>query len=543
MSVSPASTKGIRVPSEQIRASRVFVVGCTGSGVTLLRLMLSVHPAISISTLIAPYDRYDVPHLDSLFPDCNFILLVRDPRDVFACGKRDVGWDFLTFTNELQRSVVDGLVIESSVGPTRVIHVRYEDLITTPRIELHKICRFLGVEYSDELINSFQHELSVAASHREREVLTQEERDGICAQLHSPMRLLGYLSYEEYDHYSRRRLSKIAILRSQSLETLSVSRLDPPQPSPRLEVASRHWMEIPPVFIVGHGRSGTTLLRMMLSAHPKIFISSEGAYICSLRSQISAYGDLRDRRNLDALHKSLSLWLDAVNFLCPPEAHSLFEWVDRFGCDERSLITFYGTWEARALGRHDLAWWGDNEPSHVHNVPYLKSLFPNSKLILMIRDPRDVYASFKSAWPGIHTAESIAIGWERCLLDGLLAASRLGRGLVHQVKYEDLVINPEVQLRTVCKFLNVEYTDTMMTFHELEAAKHLSQVEHHRNVAQPLFRNSVGRFCHILNQDEITAIQDRLYVPMTCFGYLSHAEYQEIRRNKIRRDAQFDGKR
>jgi Sulfotransferase family len=383
----------------------------------------------------------------------------------------------------------------------------------------------------------------VSASRREREVLTQEERDAICTQLHSPMRLLGYLSYEEYDHYSRRQLSKIATRRSQSLETLSVHRLDPPPPSPRLEVASRHWMEIPPVFIVGHGRSGTTLLRMMLSAHPKIFISSEGAYICPLRSQISAYGDLRDRRNLEALQKSLSLWLEAVNFLSPPRVQDVIAWVDRFGCDERSLITFYATWEARTLGKDNLTWWGDNEPSHVFNIPYLKELFPNSRFILMIRDPRDVYASFKTAWPDGHTGESLAMIWERTLLDGLLAASRLGSGVVHQIRYEDLVINPEVQLRNVCKFLNVKYTETMMTFHELEAAKHLSRVEHHRNVAQPLFRSSVGRFRHILNQDEITAIQDRLYVPMTCFGYLSYAEYEEISRNKIRRDAQLDGKR
>lgn len=305
--------------------------------------------------------------------------------------------------------------------------------------------------------------------------------------------------------------------------------MDRPQPGPWVKAASPRWLETPPVFIVGHGRSGTTLLRMMLSAHPKLFISSEGAYICPLRAQISTYGDLRDRRNLEKLHKDLSPWLDAVNFLNPPAAQNLIEWVDRFGCDERSLITFYGTWEARTLGRHDLAWWGDNEPSHVFNIPYLERLFPNSRFILMIRDPRDVYASFKTAWPGIHTAESIAMLWERCLLDGLLAASRLGSGVVQQVRYEDLVTHPEAQLKDVCKFINVEYTDAMMNFHESEAAKNLSQVEHHRNVAQPMFRSSVGRFRHVLDQHEITAIHEHLSVPMTCLGYLSVGEYQEIR--------------
>jgi hypothetical protein len=207
-------------------------------------------------------------------------------------------------------------------------------------------------------------------------------------------------------------------------------------------------------------------------------------------------------------------------------------WADRFGCDERSLITFYGTWEARTLGRDDLTWWGDNEPSHVFNIPYFKELFPNSKFILMIRDPRDVYASFKTAWPHTHTAESLAMAWERCLLDGLLAASRLGSGVVQQLRYENLVTNPEAQLKGICKFLDVEYTDAVMNFHESDAAKNLSRIEHHRNLAQPLFRSSVGRYRQVLTREEIAAVQDRLYSPMTCLGYLSYKEYDEISRDK-----------
>jgi hypothetical protein len=88
-------------------------------------------------------------------------------------------------------------------------------------------------------------------------------------------------------------------------------------------------------------------------------------------------------------------------------------------------------------------------------------------------------------------------------------------------------------LRTVCEFLDVEYTDTMLNFHELEPAKNLSRVEHHRNVARPLFRSSVGRYRHVLTQQEITAIHRQLYSPMTCLGYLSYEDYEEISRDKI----------
>jgi protein-tyrosine sulfotransferase len=147
---------------------------------------------------------------------------------------------------------------------------------------------------------------------------------------------------------------------------------------------------------------------------------------------------------------------------------------------------------------------------------------------LMIRDPRDVYASFKAAWSGVHTAESLALLWERCLLDGLLAVSCLGDSTVKQVQYENLVTTPRAQLEEICGFLHVEYTDAMLKFHEIEAAKNLARVCHHRNVAQPVFTGSVGKYRQILTQEEINTIQKRLYTPMRHFGYISYEEYDQI---------------
>src|SRR4030095_14872068 len=62
-------------------------------------------------------------------------------------------------------------------------------------------------------------------------------------------------------------------------------RAAPPEASPvypQLEKGREDWIDVPPVFIVGSARSGTTLLRLMLSAHPNISIASEGAYIYRL---------------------------------------------------------------------------------------------------------------------------------------------------------------------------------------------------------------------------------------------------------------------
>jgi hypothetical protein len=290
------------------------------------------------------------------------------------------------------------------------------------------------------------------------------------------------------------------------------------------------WFDIPPMFIVGSARSGTTLLRLMLSAHSRISISSEGAYIYRLRSTLASYGDLSDPRHLKTLHQDLVPLLETERFLSVPSFDQLLDWTEQFGTDVRSIITFYGTWQARIEGKERLAWWGDNAPYHVYHIPFFNHLFPASKVIFMIRDPRDAYASSKTALGyDLHRA----VGeWEKALLDGALAESYLGPARVRQLKYEDLVTTPRTRLQALCAFLGVEYEEAMLDYNHSDAAKAVARLNHHKNLLSPVFATSVGRYRQVLTREEIAAVQDRLYSPMTCLGYLSYDEYDEISRDK-----------
>jgi hypothetical protein len=300
------------------------------------------------------------------------------------------------------------------------------------------------------------------------------------------------------------------------------------QPHPIAE----DWINVPPVFIVGCPRSGTTLLRLMLNAHSRISISSEGAYIYRLRSSLPSCGDLSDLRYLKALHRELRPLLESEKFFQPPGFDQLLDWVERFGADLHSIITFYGTWEARAAGKERLTWWGDNAPYHVYHVPFFNHLFPKSKLILMVRDPRDVYASSKAALDyDLHTAVGV---WEKSLLDGVLAESSLGPERFRRLKYEDLVTAPRARLQDVCDFLGVVYEEAMLNYHHSDAAKGVAQLEHHKSVLRTVFDSSIGRYRQFLTAEEIATVHRRLYSPMTCLGYLSYEDYEEISRNKIR---------
>jgi len=504
-----------RAVQHKIQSGRaaVYVFGGPGSETSSLISILEKH-SVQAARI------HDLPSLNLLPSDSKFIFLLRDPRDAFAASKLASGSEFAMFLEEWEKSLLYDLLLKRSLGTSQVKEVEFDSLQNDPKGALRQIFEFLQLEYTDQRFSD-DAVGNLLGPDVNRQALSQEENDSICRRLHGLMRHLGYLSYEEYEEISREEFRKADGHRSKTLAPVSADQCKRGRTMIDLERLWNNWIDVPPVFIVGHGRSGTTLLRMMLTAHPNISISSEGAYVCPLRSTISAYGDLHDIENLDRFRMHLLPWLAVVNYLNPPTTDDLAAFVEKFGCDERAIITFLGTWEAAVLGKQELKWWGDNEPSHVFNIAYFRKLFPSSKFIFMIRDPRDVFASFKSAWPKAHTAQSLSMGWERCLLDGLVAASCLGDSTVKQMKYEDLVTNPGARLEEICGFLDVDYIDAMLNFHETKPAKNLSQVAHHRNVVKPVFTDSVGQYRRILSAQEIETIEQRLCIPMRYFGYLS----------------------
>lgn len=285
------------------------------------------------------------------------------------------------------------------------------------------------------------------------------------------------------------------------------------------------WINVPPVFIVGPPRSGTTLMRLMLTSHPNVSISSEGAYIYRLRSRLGAYGELSQPENLEAMYHDILPLLQSERFLEPPDFEQLYEWVGQFGAEPGNIIKFFGTWEARVLGKSKLSWWGDNAPYHVYHVPFFKALFPDCKFIVMVRDPRDTCASIKNTW---HDFNKALMQWELSLRDGLLAEKVLGPEQVKCVRYEELVTAPGKQLRDICEFLGIKYTEVMLAYHQSDAAKAIAQLGHHQNVLRPIFASSIGKYRQILTQEEIATIHHRLYSPMRCLGYISYEEYEQL---------------
>jgi hypothetical protein len=241
-----------------------------------------------------------------------------------------------------------------------------------------------------------------------------------------------------------------------------------------------------PFFIVGNPRSGTTLLRFILSSHPRIYIPGETGFLPFL---------LKD------IHSELSL----------PQVRGLLHriaWLNRSWDDlVEQVPALYGALPAPTL-RHVLdalyrrkiappgaVRWGDKTPSYIRYIPELTAIFPTAQFIHMIRDGRDVTLSAQRKWGDKHwymDSYYLLKNWTRNVKVGRRAGRRLGPDRYLEIHYEQLVQAPEETVRSLCTFLNEPFHPAMLEHTTL--ARQQIGPDGHVEVRSPISTASVQRW-------------------------------------------------
>jgi len=105
--------------------------------------------------------------------------------------------------------------------------------------------------------------------------------------------------------------------------------------------------------------------------------------------------------------------------------------------------------------------WGDKTPKYLTNMTLLGEHFPTARFLHIFRDPRDRCLSVQKAWGG-----HMLISAQQWLESELEASRQLeslgGRGM--SFSYESLTSEPRVQVKSICSFLNLDYSDDMLEF-------------------------------------------------------------------------------
>jgi hypothetical protein len=237
--------------------------------------------------------------------------------------------------------------------------------------------------------------------------------------------------------------------------------LTPPAIRQASPAGSRAVGRRPPMpFIVGTGRCGSTLLRLMLDSHPALAIPDETHFIPMLARLAGEGADLP--RLVEALRGDARWSTSGIG-----RETLLAGARSRSGAPLEALLrTFYELYAER-FGKPR---YGDKTPPYVYEMPLIRVLFPEARFVHLIRDGRDVALSMREkAWWGPKTLAETAAWWANTILGARQDAA--GASDYLEVRYEDLVTEPETSLRQICAFLALDWDNAMLRYHERAAER------------------------------------------------------------------------
>ena len=213
-----------------------------------------------------------------------------------------------------------------------------------------------------------------------------------------------------------------------------------------------------PVFIIGCQRSGTTFLGSIMGAHEQCLCTPESQFIIEpIKKEF-----ISDNRYeaINAINDILNNWRFKIWNLDIKSSDLV-----PFKNYEKSYINFiewivmkYGN----KIGKNNFKLWIDHTPGNVNYVDYLKKIYPKAKFIHIIRDGRAVASSVKKLDWGISSPIRLARFWITRIAHGMTAETILPTKKILRVKYEDLLINPEQQIKIICSFLNIDFQHKMI---------------------------------------------------------------------------------
>jgi hypothetical protein len=232
-------------------------------------------------------------------------------------------------------------------------------------------------------------------------------------------------------------------------------------------------------FVVGCPRSGTTLLRAMLDSHPSLAIPGESHFIPELWDRFGAkhWTKRRGRKLQKALlaNERIRKW-----GLTQEDVAAAIEGTSLFPDAMRGLYAAY----ARSRGK---ARYGDKTPDYVDHIPVLAAIFPEARFVHLIRDGRDVALSLVDVDFGPKKLPQAALFWATKVRNGRRAGESLGDRRYRELRYEDLVREPETVLRDMCVFIELEFDPAMLRYpaRSEEVVSAALAPEAHSRIAEP----------------------------------------------------------
>ncbi|MFG0327385.1 MAG: tetratricopeptide repeat-containing sulfotransferase family protein [Phycisphaerales bacterium JB037] len=252
-----------------------------------------------------------------------------------------------------------------------------------------------------------------------------------------------------------------------------------------------------PVFFVGFPRSGTTLTEQMLEAHPSIMTTGERPVLMAIVETVRRQGQ----------------------FGGDPAAALSALTEEQIG----TVRERYWQFAARAIGRDaEGITLVDKLPLNILHLPWVARLFPGAKVVVALRDPRDIMVScvFQSFGLNEWTIHMGSLESAAELYAGVMGLylewkSRLGLDLFES-RYESMVEDPEKGIRAILDHLGLPFDEAVLRYHE-RAKERFVMTPSAAGVTEAVYDRSAGRWAKY--RPRIDAILPTLEPYLDAFGY------------------------
>lgn len=226
-----------------------------------------------------------------------------------------------------------------------------------------------------------------------------------------------------------------------------------------------------PVFVVGFPRSGTTLLEQLLDAHPALQ---------SMDEQLAVESVIEELRRL---------------------GHRYPEELDALGADTITMLRrAYWREVDKAIKLSPNSRLVDKYPFNAVRLPLIARVFPNAKVIMLLRHPADACLSCYMQkfrlnigtryWATLESTTALYAQMMSTWLDH----SRAIPLPIHTLRYEDLVADMPGRMRDLFKFLDLPWDESVLGYAERARQRGRISTPSYAQVVEPIYSKAIGRW-------------------------------------------------
>ena len=276
------------------------------------------------------------------------------------------------------------------------------------------------------------------------------------------------------------------------------------------------------------------MLRLMLTAHPKMVVPPECGFLVWLQPQFGQWGhsEFADADNRARFAKAVnaSRKFDTWGLSSEEVAAAMAESDPRTYAD--ACMGVYRLFAAREGKMGAIL--GDKNNYYLSHVAALKAMYPDARFLHIVRDGRDVACSYREVMtipsaspyrPELPWAiADIARAWASDVQAIRAQFASLGDSDTLEIRYEDLASLPERELGRICAWLGIGFDRQMLQFHEENRARNLeplATMDWKRRTTEPASDATIGRYKMMLSAREITAFEAIAAPELRQYGYLN----------------------